>query len=252
MAKKILLIDDEKDILDIMRKQIQRAGYETHTACNGKQGLETAQQLHPHLVLTDIGMPVMDGITFYNELKSRPGLSHIPVIVISAYGSPEEDLRRRGVKDYLIKPFNTEILLQKVASFFTQQKAMKVLIATKMLYLMRVIIEEAVVPELEIDLMNDQSAVTDKAMVLKPDLILLDVDMFTAFSAPGTVNYLRKQESLKETRILLIRGMDINSAESVSTGEEKLIKECLAAGASHYVGRLNRRIFSELVREYCR
>jgi len=133
MLKRILLIDDEKDIVHIMRKKIQAAGFQVSVAYNGKDGLEITGNEHPHLILTDVAMPVMDGLTFYHELKSRQGISHIPVIVATAHGGTEDAFRVLGVKDFLTKPFDSQVLLDRVNRFFCQNKAVKVVMATKML-----------------------------------------------------------------------------------------------------------------------
>ena len=122
MSKRILLIDDEKDMVQIMRKKMQAAGFQVSVAYNGKDGLEITGNEHPHLILTDVVMPVMDGLTFYHELKSRQDLSHIPVIVASAHGGTEETFRALGVKDFLTKPFDTQALLDKVNLFFRQTR----------------------------------------------------------------------------------------------------------------------------------
>ena len=103
MSKRILLIDDERDIVQIMRKKVQAAGYEVSVAYNGEEGLEITEHEHPHLILTDVMMPVMDGLRFYRELKSRQDLSHIPVIVASAHGGTEDAFRVLGIKDFLNK-----------------------------------------------------------------------------------------------------------------------------------------------------
>jgi CheY-like chemotaxis protein len=249
MAKKILLIDDEKELVQVMRKQVQNAGYEVHVAYDGQQGLEMARQVHPHLVLTDLSMPVMDGLTFCNELKSGAGTGHIPVIMVSAFARQEEEMQRAGVKDYLMKPFDRQTLIDKVNAFFNAQRALKILIATKMVHLMKVIVDQNTL-KLDIHLTNDQSAIADEAMALSPDLILMDVDMFTAFSAPGTVRYLRQKAGLKEKPVLLMRGMNV--IPDLNEGNDQIVEECLAAGASHYVGQSNQQSFIAVIKEYCR
>ncbi len=251
MPKIILLIDDEKDTVNIMKKRIQNAGYDAYVAYNGKEGLEAASQLHPHLILTDVAMPVMDGFDFYNELKKRPDLAHIPVIVASAHGTTEEQFRVLGVKDFLTKPFNTDVLVHRVGSYFQAQKALKVLIATKMFYLMKTIMEETkeFSSKLEIQLTKDTQTIVADALKFNPDLILLDVDLFIEPKASDVVAALRAQEPLKETHILLNRSM---LGDDVSQCSNDTIKECLTKGASHFVGSLNKDAFLFIIQDYCR
>ncbi len=254
MSKKILLIDDEREVVQIMRKQIQTAGYEAHVAYNGEEGLKAAQRIHPHLILTDIAMPVMDGIVFYYELKNRQDLSHIPVIVASAYGTTEAKMRDLGVKDFLIKPFDKDTLLAKLGSFFDGQKAYRILIGTKMVYLTKSILDETgdVAQKLDIQMTNDARTVVHEAVCLKPDMIILDLDLFIAPSAGEIVAQLRQQPDLKETKILLMRSMMVDlTASGQLINNQMDIARCLDNGASHYVGYLNRDAFLSIVQEYC-
>lgn len=255
MSKRILLIDDEKDMVQIMRKKIQAAGYEVSVAYNGKDALEITEHEHPHLILTDVVMPVMDGLAFYHELKKRQDMSHIPVIVASAHGGTEETFRSLGVKDFLTKPFDSQVLLNTVNQFFHQTKAVKVLMATKMLFLMKNILNETLGAAENIDLhmTNNQAGVIDEAVSLKPDLIVLDVDMFIVPSADEVVRSMRGHPDLKETTILLTRSMlgDL-AAFAGSRHPDKSVEDCLARGASHFVGSLNKNSFIAILRDYCK
>jgi DNA-binding response OmpR family regulator len=253
MSKKILIIDDEKEIVSIMKKKMQAAGYDVSVAYNGQEGLDVSHEEHPHLILTDVVMPVMDGFAFYNQLKSSEDISHIPVIVATAHGTTEDMFRELGAKDFLVKPFNTQKLLDKVGGYFKDQRAYKVLIATKMFYLMKNILNESpeVAQKLDIHLTNHQDTLITDARVLNPDLIILDVSLCIKPTADEVVRELRKEEDLKETNILLIRNTLGESSSRVNQ-PDKTIEECLARGASHFVGLLNRESFLTVIKEYCR
>jgi CheY-like chemotaxis protein len=253
MSKKILIIDDEKDVVQIMKKKVLAAGYEVEVAYNGKEALEIAHREHPHLILTDVVMPVMDGFALYNELKTSEDLSHIPVIVATAYGTTEDTFRGMGAKDFLVKPFDTQTLLDKVGGYFKEQRAYRVLIATKMFYLMKNILNESpeVAQKLDIHLTNHQDTLITDARVLNPDLIILDVSLCIKPTADEVVRELRQEKDLKETNILLIRNT-LGEAGSRANQPDKAIDECLARGASHFVGLLNRESFLTVIKEYCR
>ncbi len=255
MSKRILLIDDEKDIIQMMRKKMQAAGYQVSVAYNGKDGLEITGQEHPHLILTDVVMPVMDGLTFYHELKGRNDIRHIPVMVASAHASTEETFRALGVKDFLTKPFDGQILLDKVNGFFKQTKAVKVFLATKMLFLVKNIFNEIVdlSQNMEWHMTNNSISIVEEAVKLKPDLIILDVDMFIVPAADAIVRSLREHPELKETTILLTRSMlgDL-AALAGSRHPDKSVEDCLSRGASHFIGSLNKNSFRTVLQEYCR
>ncbi len=252
MAKKILIIDDEKDVADIIKKKIQNAGYDVYVAYNGKEGLELTQQIHPDLILTDIVMPIMDGFAFYNELKSRPDIQHIPVIVSTAYGTTQDRLIEMGVKDFLQKPYNTQSLVGALSQFFTKTRAFKVLIVTKMFFLMKNIVADSkdIAQQLDIKVTNNQETLLHDALEFKPELIILDVDMFIKPTADEITAQLRAQESLKETRILLNRSM-LGDEPALIKSSNQMVQQCLQNGASQYVGSLNRDSFLTIVSEYC-
>lgn len=255
MSKKVLIIDDEKEIVQMMRKKIHNAGYDVSLAYNGKEGLELSIQEHPHLILTDVAMPVMDGLTFCNELKSRQDVRHIPVIVATAHGSTEETFRALGVTDFVIKPFDGEVLLDKVNGFFLGKKAAKVLIATKMIFLMKNIVNESIDlgEKINLQMSNNQNTFVQEAIILKPDLIVLDVDMFIVPTADEIIAQLRSYPELKDTTILLTRSMIGDLAALVgSRHADKSIDDCLSRGASHFIGSLNKTSFVTILQDYCR
>lgn len=255
MSKRILLIDDEKDIVQIMRKKIQAAGYEVCVAYNGKDGLEITGEEHPHLIITDVVMPVMDGFIFYQELKSREDVRHIPVIVASAHGTTEQAFLAIGVKDFLTKPFDTQLLLDTINQFFQGTRAVNVLLATKMVYLMRSIMGDSpdVARNFDLHLTNNPDGVLQEALNLRPELIVIDVDMFLKPSAQDMVRMLREHPDLKETTILLTRTM-LGDTSMFSNNREadKTVGDCLARGASHFIGTLNKDSFMTVIKEYCR
>ena len=122
--------------------------------------------------------------------------------------------------------------------------------------LMHGILDEAnfVPGKLEIHLSKNQLTLADEAVALKPDLIIMDVDMFFKPSADEVVSQLRQKEELKETVILLNRSMLGHLAGLAGSQQraDKTIDECLASGASHYVGLINTESFLLVVDEYCR
>ena len=84
MKKKILIVDDEPDIVSYLEMLLQDQGYETATAGNGKEALEAVKRDRPDLVTLDISMPEASGTRFYKEMRTDPELSKIPVIIVTA------------------------------------------------------------------------------------------------------------------------------------------------------------------------
>ncbi len=116
MGYRILLIDDEVDILEFIKYNLARDGYEVFTASNGAEGLQTALKVKPHLILLDMMMPVLDGIETCKALRSSPVLKNVMIVFLSAVGTEETQLQGydAGADDYINKPIKMNILRSRV------------------------------------------------------------------------------------------------------------------------------------------
>lgn len=116
MGYRILLIDDEVDILEFVKYNLERDGYEVFTAPNGAVGIEIALSVQPHLILLDMMMPVMDGLETCQTIRSMPELKNVMVVFLSAVGNEEAQLQGYGVgaDDYISKPIKMNILRSRV------------------------------------------------------------------------------------------------------------------------------------------
>ena len=113
--KKVLLIDDDHGVLDLLEVYLYD-GYEIITAFNGFEGLKKADELMPDFIITDIMMPVMDGIKFLNTLRKRPETAHIPVIAITSFTKKmnEKSLLNMGYNGIIFKPLKREAVLEAI------------------------------------------------------------------------------------------------------------------------------------------
>ena len=117
MAKKILIVEDEDILLDLLRKKLQEEGYEISVARDGVEGLEKMKEVKPDLILLDVIMPRMGGFEVMEEKNKDEALRRIPVIIISNSGQPVEldRAKKLGVKDWLIKTqFDPQEVVDKV------------------------------------------------------------------------------------------------------------------------------------------
>lgn len=117
MAKKILFIEDEEILLDLLEKKLTQEGYDVSIARDGQEGLEKMRDQKPDLILLDIVMPKMSGFEVMEEMRKDPDLKEIPVIVISNSGQPVEldKAKELGAKDWLIKTeFDPREVIEKV------------------------------------------------------------------------------------------------------------------------------------------
>ena len=123
MAKKILFVDDEPDVMRVALFRLKKAGYEVATAVNGQEALDLVQQIIPDLLLIDIRIPIFTGLEVCKKVKSDEKLKHIPVILFTA-SVQDMDIKVKevGADGYLLKPFNPEQLLEKVKNFLGANK----------------------------------------------------------------------------------------------------------------------------------
>ena len=115
--KKILLVEDEEIMIDILQRKLTQEGYKVSVARDGEQGLEMMKEVKPDLILLDIIMPKMGGFEVMEKMAKDPELKDIPIIVISNSGQPVEldKAQKLGAKDWLIKTkFDPMEVIEKV------------------------------------------------------------------------------------------------------------------------------------------
>ena len=115
--KTVVCIEDELEMIDLVKLILGRKGFELVGAVGGREGLETVRELKPDLVLLDLMMPDMDGWEVYQQMKADEELKDIPVIVVTAKAQSIDKvlgLHIAKVDDYVTKPFGPQELLQSV------------------------------------------------------------------------------------------------------------------------------------------
>lgn len=125
--KYILLIEDDKDLMEMYKTKLENEGFFVLISQDGKQGLRDIRDTRPDLILLDILMPVKDGFDVLEEKSkcSIPGVKEIPAIVLTNLASPDDQAegKRLGAKDWWIKAYNTPAeVAEKVKKFLSKQK----------------------------------------------------------------------------------------------------------------------------------
>lgn len=199
--KKILIIEDEKVLLEVLEKKLINEGYEVFVAQDGEEGLQKMREAVPDLILLDIIMPKKDGFEVLEEMNKDENLVKIPVIIISNSGQPVEIDRalKLGVKDYLIKTeFDPEEVIAKVMKVFgkkpakeekealykkrekgsekkSESQGSKILIVEDDKFLRDLIIKKLKMEGFEIIFAIEGEEALKKIKEDRPDLILLDL-----------------------------------------------------------------------------
>jgi len=124
VAKKILVVDDEPDVLKILLLRLNKTGYETIGARDGREALEMARQIIPDLIILDFHMPDMNGDEVARILKEDKDLKHIPILLISAtVTSVAQRAEECGADGYIAKPFQPKELISAVKKMLEQSES---------------------------------------------------------------------------------------------------------------------------------
>ena len=117
MAKKIMIVDDSASLRQVVAIALRGAGYDVLEACDGKDALSKLTGEKVHLIISDVNMPNMDGITFVKEIKKNPSYKFTPVIMLTteAGESKKQEGQAAGAKAWVVKPFLPAQMLDAVS-----------------------------------------------------------------------------------------------------------------------------------------
>lgn len=168
---KVLLVDDELDILEFLSYNLEKEGYKVYTAKNGVEAIKIAEKKVPHLIILDVMMPEMDGIEACEELRKIPELSSTVIAFLTARGEDYSQIAgfEAGADDYITKPVRPKVLISRVKALLkrtgeTKQAAAEVvdtniisignLLIDKERYLIRIGDNEMILPRKEFELLS--------------------------------------------------------------------------------------------------
>lgn len=125
--QKLLLIDDDPNLILLVKDYLEFSGYEVLTASQGREAIKILDQDIPDLIICDVMMPEMDGYTFVKEVRDNPRLEWLPVIFLSAKGNSKDRIQglTQGADVYMVKPFEPDELVAQVQSSLNQSLRMR-------------------------------------------------------------------------------------------------------------------------------
>ncbi len=262
MLKKILIVEDEKQMQQMVSMRLKAAGYEVITADDGRQAMEQVVQYVPDLVITDVLMPVMDGFSLYKELKKGAATKDIPVLILTARGQMEDTFKVVGADDFIAKPFEAEELLSKVEELtqvsrktsVAPETQKKVLIAGNHKDMINKIILLLKKENQETVFAFDGSDAVQKVIKFNPDIIVLDV-LLDSIPTEEAIKIIRKMTQYEKTPIIVYNFYKTEDLGSTSVREKILLidsaqEACKEAGITEDIGRINEYTFIEKMKKY--
>jgi hypothetical protein len=233
MNKKILVIDDEADIRDIVRMYLTDEGYEVIEASNGHEGILRAQQDQPALIVLDIMMPGINGFEVAKHLKDDPNTKDIPIIILSVLAHDSEF--RQGILDYISKPFRQDDLVTTVNKVFTQvdgkPSRKSVLVVDDDPDIVDIITICLKDNNMQAEKAYNGNQALEKAKAQHVDLILLDINM-PGMNGFEVIKHLKEDKATRDIPVVVLTGTYIsedNKKHGLTLGVAKYLTKPFSA-----------------------
>jgi len=259
--KKILIVEDEADVVKVIKTYLESVGHDVTVANNGRLGLEALRENLPDLIITDVVMPEMGGFEFYKVLKKDEIAKKIPVLILTGRSKMEDSFKVLGVDDFLAKPFEGKNLLAKVEALFTKaedkDKGMvkkKILITGSDKDTVGNMVFQLKHFGCETEFAMNGTDVVSKSIVFNPDVVVLDV-LMEGMTAEMIVKVLRQMPNTQKSVIVLYsfyRMADLASQDipQMAIKVDNSVEISLEAGATKYLGQFNETSFLKLLKGY--
>lgn len=244
--KKILIIEDEQVLSDVISQKFKEEGYQVFVAADGIQGMEQIRSIKPDLVFLDLVMPKKDGMEVLEDIRMDESLRKIPVVVISNSGQQTEIERivGLGVRDYIIKAqFSPDEVLEKVKKYLNQEytekgapvapdraakKGIKILLVEDDQFLSSLLALKLEKEGYSTTLATDGSQVLSVFETNTPDLALMDIVM-PEMNGIEVLKQIRSQPKYKDVLIIMFSNL----------GQDHEIAEAKKAGADDFLVKVN-------------
>jgi CheY-like chemotaxis protein len=255
MAKRILIADDEPTVVALAKEKLEGQGYVVATARNGKEAWDIIQNAPVDLIVTDVIMPMMDGVDLYKEIKKTPRLAGIPIVIITDNRIFRESFQTLGVEHFLPKPLDATKLIHKVEYIFTcaelevKNKQCLVLGANPEVNqdMVKILQEQGCV----VGASTDPIEFISNCLILKPKLILIDILIKGDIPSREVIKAVKAFSRLGAMDIFVFTQFapeDIGSMQGIEELRQAK-NDCVEAGASKYIGRFTRMTFWDMVKD---
>ena len=263
MSRKILIIEDERDMARLMSWGLVQSDFKTRLAFNGQEGLDAIREEEPDLILTDIVMPGMDGYTLCQRLQQQGILAKIPVIVLTAFANKAEDFKDLEIEEFLVKPFGSQQLIQVIErALGRKRRKAKTVVLQEYDAGLEATLQQfrGMGYEAKIEVLGNDPEFIEKVLRIQPAVLILDA------SRPGVpidqlIRSLHSYVLLKDMAILFYFKEKDEAAEKHQGWFRRKSKEntkleetkslCLQTGAKKCLKTLDRQTFLSILLEYC-
>ena len=243
MAKKILVIDDEKDILSVLGSRLKASGYEVFTASNGSEGMEILKKNLPNMILLDIVMPVMDGFEFFKALRKDTQKEDIPVLILTARKGMKDMFEALGVDEVIVKPFESAELLSKISAVFTD----KILLLSDDTFVTEKVTEALSKYDYMVDIVKEEAEMTKKGRAGRYKAVIAHLPLVS--KEPAEFTAALKTFRQKNPKVILysdarVKGTEHNNSIAIQDVQKKWAK----AGLNNFFdSRIAIKTFPELI-----
>ncbi|MFA4980873.1 MAG: response regulator [Candidatus Omnitrophota bacterium] len=235
MGKRILIIDDEPDMAEVMEMRFASKGYEISVASHGVEGLESMQRQRPDLILLDIMMPVMDGFEFFKTVRNGSAGLEIPIVVVSARAGMKATFEAIGAADFIEKPFDLDMLLSKV-SFHLESRAVILAQVPFVVTKIKAALKDC---GYEVDEVADEGTVIMKSADMRRKIFVAHLALIS--SSPK--DFMAKMNASRNSgaKVVIYSDAHVKGTEDNSTAliDELRIKWTSAGAALFYDSRIN-------------
>ena len=217
----LLLVDDEKDVLEFLSYNLRKEGFIVRTASNGKDAIELSQKINPHLILLDVMMPNMDGIETCEEIRKLPNLKNTLVAFLTARGEDYSQIAgfEVGGDDYITKPIKPKVLISRIKALLKRinindievtppvEKVQKALVIDKERFIIIKNGREIVLPKKEFELLALLYSRPQKVFTRDEIFTLIWGDDIIVGDRTIDVHIRKLREKIGEEHIVTIKGV---------------------------------------------
>ena len=208
---RVLVIDDDPDVRDLMERYLTREGFEVNSACSGSEGISKIKEFNPDVITLDVLMPVMDGWSVLSELKKNPETAKIPVIMLSMLDELDMSFAL-GASDYMLKPIKRDVLVDTVLKHIRDKENATVLVVDDLEENRNVISRILSSQKINVALAENGLEALAKMEITIPDLILLDL-MMPEMDGFKFSEIVRRNEKYKDIPIVVLTARELTSED---------------------------------------